>query len=176
MELADVEIEVEDGDVMVSVGAVASVGAFGTELNVRIPLMALNLLGSIALLSNTCRVFAEKCIDGIQANRAGTDASAGATLAVATALNGAIGYDKGTEIVKTGDRLGPPTARGRTRSGRGREAVRLGRGPAPDRPRQSGLTHPRAASRPHAFAGSNIGGKSGLECESFHTRCTPPPA
>ena len=34
-------------------------------------------------------LFAEKCVDGIQANRAGADASAGATLAVATALNGA---------------------------------------------------------------------------------------
>ena len=78
------------------------------ELNVRIPLMARNLLGSISLLSNTCRVFAEKCIDGIQANRAGTDASAGATLAVATALNGAIGYDKGTEIVKKANASGRP--------------------------------------------------------------------
>jgi len=44
-------------------------------------------------------VFAERCVEGIQANKAGTDASAGATLAVATALNGAIGYDKGTLIV-----------------------------------------------------------------------------
>ncbi|MFI4991156.1 MAG: class II fumarate hydratase [Solirubrobacterales bacterium] len=70
------------------------------ELNVRIPLIARNLLHSLNLLSSTSRVFAEKCIDGIKVNKAGTDASAGATLAVATALNGAIGYDKGTEIVK----------------------------------------------------------------------------
>ena len=83
-------------------------------------------------------MFAEKCIDGIEANRAGTDASAGATLAVATALNGAIGYDKGTEIVQEGDRFGRAVARGRPRGGRGREAVRLGRGPAPDRAGQSG--------------------------------------
>ncbi len=78
------------------------------ELNVRIPLIALNLLGSISLLSSTCRVFAEKCIDGIEANRTGTDASAGATLAVVTALNGAIGYDKGTEIVKKATASGRP--------------------------------------------------------------------
>ncbi|HEY1449557.1 MAG TPA: aspartate ammonia-lyase, partial [Solirubrobacteraceae bacterium] len=69
-------------------------------LNVRIPLIARNLLQSLDLLSSTSRVFAEKCVDGIKVNKAGTDASAGATLAVATALNGAIGYDKGTEIVK----------------------------------------------------------------------------
>ena len=53
-------------------------------------------------------MFAEKCIDGIQASEAGTAASAGATLAVATALNGAIGYDKGTEIVKQATASGRP--------------------------------------------------------------------
>ena len=78
------------------------------ELNVRIPLMARNVIGSLTLLSNTSRVFAEKCIDGIEVNRAGTDASAGSTLAVATALNGAIGYDKGTEIVKKATASGRP--------------------------------------------------------------------
>ena len=79
------------------------------ELNVRIPLIARNLLQSLHLLSlRPARVFAEKCVDGIQANRAGTDASAGATLAVATALNGAIGYDKGTEIVKKATASGRP--------------------------------------------------------------------
>jgi fumarate hydratase class II len=70
------------------------------ELNVRIPLIARNLLQSLSLLSATSRVFAAKCVDGIQANKAGTDASAGGTLAVATALNGAIGYDRATVIVK----------------------------------------------------------------------------
>jgi fumarate hydratase, class II len=70
------------------------------ELNVRIPLIARNLLQSLTLLSTTVRVFAEKCVDGIQANRVGTKASAGATLAVATALNGAIGYDRGAAIVQ----------------------------------------------------------------------------
>src|SRR5438552_2706963 len=60
------------------------------ELNVRIPLIARNLLSSLHLLTATSRVFAEKCVDGIRANRRGTDASAGATLAVATALNSAI--------------------------------------------------------------------------------------
>jgi fumarate hydratase class II len=78
------------------------------ELNVRIPLIARNLLQSLALLSSAARVFAEKCVDGISPNRTRTDASAAATLAVATALNGAIGYDKGAAIVKKA------TASGRT--------------------------------------------------------------
>ena len=78
------------------------------ELNVRIPLIARNLLQSLRLLVDTSRVFAEKCVDGIRANRAGTDASAGATLAVATALNGAIGYDNGAAIVKKATDSGRP--------------------------------------------------------------------
>jgi fumarate hydratase, class II len=78
------------------------------ELNVRIPLIARNLLQSLRLLSSTARVFAEKCVDGIKANRAGTDASAGATLAVATALNGVIGYDMGTAIVQKATASGRP--------------------------------------------------------------------
>jgi fumarate hydratase, class II len=78
------------------------------ELNVRIPLIARNLLQSLRLLTNTSRVFAEKCVDGIEANKSGTAASAGATLAVATALNGAIGYDKGTLIVQKATASGRP--------------------------------------------------------------------
>ncbi|HEV2924722.1 MAG TPA: class II fumarate hydratase [Solirubrobacteraceae bacterium] len=78
------------------------------ELNVRVPLIARNLLQSLHLLASAARVFAEKCVDGIEVNRAGTDASAGATLAVATALNGAIGYDKGTEIVRKATATGRP--------------------------------------------------------------------
>src|SRR5256884_4698357 len=78
------------------------------ELNVRIPLIARNLLSSLHLLASTSRVFAEKCVDLIRANRRGTDASAGATLAVATALNGAIGYDKGTVIVQKATATGRP--------------------------------------------------------------------
>jgi fumarate hydratase class II len=70
------------------------------ELNVRVPLIARNLLESIRLLSNTARVFAEKCIDGIKVNEEGARMSAESTLAAATALNPYIGYDKAGEIVK----------------------------------------------------------------------------
>src|SRR5205807_4895950 len=70
------------------------------ELNVRVPLSARNLLQSIHLLAAAARTFAEKCIDGIRANEEGCKRSAESTLAAATALNPAIGYDKATEIVK----------------------------------------------------------------------------
>ncbi|HEV3035953.1 MAG TPA: class II fumarate hydratase [Solirubrobacteraceae bacterium] len=78
------------------------------ELNVRIPLIARNLLQSLRLLSSATRAFAEKCVDGIEVNKAGAAASAGGTLAVATALNGAIGYDKGAAIVKKATQSGRP--------------------------------------------------------------------
>jgi fumarate hydratase class II len=96
--------QVIGNDTAITVGGMQ--GQF--ELNVRIPLLARNLLQSLHLLSSASRVFAERCVEGIRANRAGTDASAGATLAVATALNGAIGYDKGTLIVKRATESGRP--------------------------------------------------------------------
>jgi fumarate hydratase class II len=99
-----VSAQVIGNDTAITVGGMQ--GQF--ELNVRIPLLARNLLQSLQLLSNTTRVFAEKCVDGIRPNRTGTDASAGGTLAVATALNSAIGYDLGTAIVKEATASGRP--------------------------------------------------------------------
>ena len=99
-----VSAQVIGNDTAITVGGMQ--GQF--ELNVRIPLIARNLLQSLRLLSATSRVFAEKCVDGIEANKAGTKASAEATLAVATALNGAIGYDKGTVIVQKATASGRP--------------------------------------------------------------------
>src|SRR5947209_7457427 len=78
------------------------------ELNVRVPLIARNLLQSLHLLAAAARVFAEKCVAGIEVNRVRTRASAAATLAVATALNGAIGYDRAAEIVRKATVSGRP--------------------------------------------------------------------
>jgi len=78
------------------------------ELNVRVPLIARNLLDSIKLLSSAATVLAEKCVEGIQANQEGCRRSAEMTLAAATALNPYIGYDKGAEIVKEAASSGRP--------------------------------------------------------------------
>ncbi len=91
-----VSAQVIGNDTAITVGGLQ--GQF--ELNVRIPLIARNLLQSIALLANTSELFAEKCVEGIEANLAGCEASAEGTLAVATALNPFIGYDKAADIVK----------------------------------------------------------------------------
>ena len=70
------------------------------ELNVFVPMMARNLLQSIALLASASRLLDEKCVQGIEANREQCERYAELTLSAATALNPYIGYDKATEIVK----------------------------------------------------------------------------
>jgi fumarate hydratase class II len=70
------------------------------ELNVFVPLLARNILDSIKLLTAAARLFAEKCVDGIEANREQCERYAELTLSAATALNPYIGYDRATEIVK----------------------------------------------------------------------------
>ena len=99
-----VSAQVVGNDTAITIGGLQ--GRF--ELNVRIPLIARNLLSSLELLVNATRAFAEKCVEGIQVNRARTQAFAEATLAVAAALNGAIGYDRGTAIVRKATASGRP--------------------------------------------------------------------
>jgi fumarate hydratase class II len=70
------------------------------ELNVFVPLLAKNVLESVQLLASSSRLFAEKCVDGIEANREQCERYAELTLSAATALNPHIGYDKAAEIVK----------------------------------------------------------------------------
>jgi fumarate hydratase class II len=97
-----VSAQVIGNDTAITVGGLQ--GQF--ELNVRIPLIARNLLQSIHLLSTTSTLFAEKCVDGIEANLEGCERSAEGTLAVATALNPFIGYDRAAEIVKDASKSG----------------------------------------------------------------------
>jgi fumarate hydratase, class II len=78
------------------------------ELNVRVPLIARNLLDSIKLLAAACRLLDAKCVQGIEADEEVAERHAEATLATATALNPHIGYDRATEIVKEAHASGRP--------------------------------------------------------------------
>jgi fumarate hydratase class II len=91
-----VAAQVVGNDVAITLGGMQ--GQF--ELNVRVPLIARNLLQSIELLASASTLFAEKCVDGIEANRETSRQHAESTLAIATALNPHIGYDRATEIVE----------------------------------------------------------------------------
>jgi len=95
--VTQVSAQVIGNDMAITIGGMN--GHF--ELNVYIPLMARNLLQSVSLLASASRLFAEKCIDGIEANREQCESYAERTLSAATALNPFIGYDKASEIVKT---------------------------------------------------------------------------
>jgi fumarate hydratase class II len=76
-------------------------GANGNfELNVMMPLIAHNLLESIELLSNAADTFAEKCVDGIEANDQRARELVERNAIIVTALNPHIGYDNGAKIAK----------------------------------------------------------------------------
>ena len=94
--VTQVSAQVIGNDAAVTVGGMQ--GHF--ELNVFVPLIARNVLDSVRLLAAAARLFAEKCVQGIEANRETCERYAELTLSAATALNPYIGYDKATEIVK----------------------------------------------------------------------------
>jgi len=76
-------------------------GANGNfELNVMMPLIAHNLLESIALLASAAGAFREKCIEGIEADVERSRDLAERNIVVVTALNPHIGYDRGAVAAK----------------------------------------------------------------------------
>ena len=94
--VTQVAAQVIGNDAAITIGGMQ--GHF--ELNVFVPLIARNILDSVKLLASASRLFAEKCVDGIEAQRENAQRYAELTLSAATALNPYIGYDKASEIVK----------------------------------------------------------------------------
>jgi fumarate hydratase class II len=81
--------------------AVTFGGAAGNfELNVMLPVIARNLLESIRLLASVSRVFADKCIVGIEANVEQLKRYAESSPSITTSLVPYIGYDKVAKVVK----------------------------------------------------------------------------
>ncbi len=82
-------------------GAVTLGGLAGNfELNVMMPLMAHNLLQSAELLSRAVSEFNHRCLQGLEADRGRCESLVEQSLAMATALAPAIGYDKAASIAK----------------------------------------------------------------------------
>ncbi len=82
----------------------AAAGNF--ELNVMMPLMAVDLLESIELLAAVSKNFAAKLVDGLEADRARAEGYVEQSLAMATALAPEIGYEKAAAISKEAYRSG----------------------------------------------------------------------
>ncbi|MCW2526108.1 MAG: fumarase, partial [Pseudonocardiales bacterium] len=81
--------------------AVAWSGAAGNfELNVMLPVMARNVLESIRLLANIARVFADRCVAGLEANVERCLEYAQSSPSIVTPLNHYVGYDEASKIVK----------------------------------------------------------------------------
>ena len=76
-------------------------GTFGNfELNTMLPVIAHNLLQSIGLLANGSRVFAQRCVTGLQADAEKCESNIERSLAMCTVLAPVIGYDKAAHIAR----------------------------------------------------------------------------
>jgi fumarate hydratase class II len=81
--------------------AVAFAGAMGNfELNVMLPVMGRNLLESIRLIASVSRVFARRCIAGIEADEEQCRRYALSSPAIGTALTPYIGYEEVAKVIK----------------------------------------------------------------------------
>jgi fumarate hydratase, class II len=82
-------------------------GANGNlELNVMMPMMAHNVLESVRLLVNVTRIFQDKCVSGIEANRGRCEELVEYSMAMVTSLAPIIGYDRAAEIAKESAKTG----------------------------------------------------------------------
>jgi fumarate hydratase, class II len=70
------------------------------QLNVMLPIVALNLLQSIELLANVSSALADAAIKGFKVNQKKLDDALDRNPILVTALNSVIGYDKGAAIAK----------------------------------------------------------------------------
>jgi fumarate hydratase class II len=82
-------------------------GAAGNfELNVMTPVMAFNFLQSVQILASGCRLFAARCVEGIEPNVDRCESMVERSLAMVTALAPRIGYDAAAALAKESVRTG----------------------------------------------------------------------
>ncbi|MEF8785539.1 MAG: aspartate ammonia-lyase, partial [Haloarculaceae archaeon] len=88
--------QVVGNDAAVSAGAAEG----QIDLNLYKPVLAYNFLQSAKLLANSSEVFAERFVDKLEADREHCAERVEQSMALATALNPAIGYDKASKVAK----------------------------------------------------------------------------
>ena len=76
------------------------------ELNVMMPVMAYNLLQSVELLAKAARVFADRTVAGLEADRERCESLVEQSLAMCTSLAPIIGYDKAADVAKESFKTG----------------------------------------------------------------------
>src|SRR2546429_2524218 len=82
----------------VTIAAAAEAGQL--ELNVMMPVIAHNLLFTMQILTNASRVLAERCVEGIEADRAQCEYWLERSPALVTALAPRIGYAEAAKLAK----------------------------------------------------------------------------
>ncbi|SDA96726.1 aspartate ammonia-lyase [Sinorhizobium sp. NFACC03] len=80
------------------------------QLNAFEPIIAHSLFKSIGHLGKGCLILADKCVDGITANRERLEASVLGSIGIVTALNPIIGYANATEVAAEAHRTGKGVA------------------------------------------------------------------
>ncbi len=70
------------------------------DLNAMMPVIAYNLLLSIDLLTHGTRIFSQRCITGLEADRKRCESNVEQSLAMCTSLAPVIGYDQAAKIAK----------------------------------------------------------------------------
>ena len=122
--------QVIGNDAAITVGGMQ--GQF--ELNVRVPLIARNLLDSIKLLASASRLLDEKCVAGLEANEEMTDAPRRGHPGDGDRAQPPHRLRPRRRHRQDRGRVGPLAARGRARAGRRAGDPRGGAGPPPHGP------------------------------------------
>lgn len=97
-----VAFEVIGNDITVTLAAEAG----QLELNAFEPVIAFNLFRSLDMLGRACRTLAQRCVDGITANRERCRWLVEHSIGLVTALNPLLGYEKSTEIARLAQESG----------------------------------------------------------------------
>jgi fumarate hydratase class II len=80
-------------------GSISAAGQHGPlELNMMHPILAYETLSAISILTESCKAFAERCVDGIAVDKERCDYWIEWSLALVTPLATEIGYDKAAEL------------------------------------------------------------------------------
>jgi len=103
--VVQVACQVVGCDAAIAAGATGGVGSL-LQLNVCLPMIAVNLLTQIELLANVSNVFREKCLQGLKANQERCEQFTEQSLAMITVLAPVIGYDRAAALAKQAHETG----------------------------------------------------------------------
>ncbi|GJM17992.1 MAG: fumarate hydratase class II [Phycisphaeraceae bacterium] len=89
--------QVIGNDAAIAAGGMGGVGSL-LDLNVAMPMMGANLISSIGLLAESCTVFQDKLLDGLEPDRDRCAELIEGSLAMCTSLVPVIGYDASAKL------------------------------------------------------------------------------